>query len=139
MTHAFTFGEISSLDIGVTVESIFVGTPQRRKTEETVPFRSSPIDMDAIMGYPTFDERTITVKFWERLEAKKIAGRQQELSSMFLSGYRKERFIDSEQPDSVYMAQCSSMDFGESTRKHLKCTAVFKASPYRYVNGEEVL
>lgn len=63
--HDVTIGQISFTErLGVTIEEVKIGAPVPRKTEITIPFRNSTVDMDDVLGTKTYDDRTITVKFW---------------------------------------------------------------------------
>ncbi len=64
-TFTFDSKDITS-DYGYTLESLAIGAPVRRSTELTIPFASGVVDMDKIMGYATYDDRTITAKVWKK-------------------------------------------------------------------------
>lgn len=141
MKHSITFKDKNSLaDYGVYISSVVTGAPVVRKNEVTIPYRSSVIDMDKVAGYTTYDDRTITVSMWKKLQS--VAGVnkcQQELISWLLTDATKSKFEDSTDEYS-YNAYCSQLDFGESTAKVMKCTATFKASPFKVdKDGKEQL
>lgn len=70
--HDVTIGQISfTKRLGVTIEEVKIGAPVPRKTEITIPFRNSTVDMDDVLGTKTYDDRTITVKFWKRCTSLK--------------------------------------------------------------------
>lgn len=132
MIHTFYYKQKLSSDLGLIVSSIIIGAPISRKTEVTVPFRSSSIDMEKVVGYPTFDDRTITVKFWKRIDSREaVKACQSELNNWLLSDTTKSEFVDSDDEDYVYQAYCTGLDFSESTNRFLKCAASFKANPYK--------
>lgn len=136
--RTFTFGskDITS-DYGYTLDSLVIGPPVRRMTELTIPFSSGVVNMDEIMGYSTYDDRTITAKIWKRVDPTNRMTEQNKLVGDFLDKPGKRGFIDSLDKDSRYDAICTTMDFSESTRNYIKCTLTFKASPYRLVNDKE--
>ena len=139
--HTFTFdGKNSYADYGLTVESIDIGSPVRRQTEVTIPLRSSVIDIDEVASYTTYDDRTITVKVWCRLETpEQLYTLANTLTRAFLVGVGRKSFVDDDDPTSTYMAICTQISYSDSTRKHMRCTLTFKANPYRIVGGKDVL
>lgn len=143
MRHTFSYnGRQSYINYGVTVESIQAETPQPKKVEVEIPFRSSAIDMDEVIGYPTYADRTITVKFWKRCinreAVKKLAS---DINTWLMSDFVKKDFTDSDESLYIYKAYCSKTEFSESTNCFMRCTATFKASPYRIhkQTGKEVI
>lgn len=139
--HTITYENKNSFsDYGLTVGSVNVGPPVIRKNEVTIPYRSSVIDMDEVIGYPTYDDRTITVKMWKKLTSVEEVNKcQQELITWFLSDTTKSKLEDSADKY-YYNAYCSQLDFSESTAKVMMCTATFKAYPFKIAqNGEECI
>lgn len=64
MAKSFTFNGINSKTYGINLESYTIGTPAKRKTEVTVPFRSGTLDFSTFFtGENTFNDRAITIKF----------------------------------------------------------------------------
>lgn len=142
MIHFFDYCGYTSYMKGVIVESVIIGAPVPRKSEITIPFRSSVIDMEAVVGYPVFDDRTITAKFWCRVSGDiELKSKQTEVERWLLKQGIKSDFKDSDEKEYTYRAYCSGVDFTESTTTFMKCTATFKASPYKIKDstGEEVL
>lgn len=137
-TFTFDNRNITS-DYGYTLESLVIGAPVRRTTEVTIPFASGVIDMDQIMGYVTYDDRTITAKVWKKVNPADRMTEQNKLVQAFLSQTGRHKFIDSLDKESEYRAICTALDFGDTTRNYIKCTMTFKASPYRLINGSGVL
>ena len=132
MRHTFSYnGKESYINFGLTVESIETGSPTPRKVEVSIPFRSSTIDMDEVMGYPTYDDRTITVKFWKRcINRQAVKKLQNDINAWLMSDFLKKEFEHSDE-EYIYMAYCSGTDFKESTNTFMRCTATFKADPYK--------
>lgn len=142
MSYYFYYHGYAAYIKGFQVESVNIGPPVPRKNEITIPYRSSVIDMEEVVGYPVYDDRTITAKFWCRVSGREeLLAKQAEVEQWMLHTTRKSDFFDSASRDYAYHASCSSLDFGESTAKFLRCTATFKASPYKREAGtnKEVL
>ena len=137
-TFTFDSKDITS-DYGYTLESLAIGAPVRRSTELTIPFASGVVDMDKIMGYATYDDRTITAKVWKKVDPADRMNEQNKLVDAFLIQSDRRAFIDSLDEKSEYRAICTALDFGETTRNYVKCNMTFKASPYRLVDGSGVL
>ena len=132
MRHYFYFHGYATYIKGFHVESVVIGPPVPRKNEISIPYRSSVIDMDEVVGYSVYDDRTITAKFWCRVSGREeLLAKQAEAERWLLQPMRKSDFIDSASGDYAYHAYCSALDFGESTAKFLRCTVTFKASPYK--------
>ena len=128
----------SYLDFGITVESVKIDPPVPRKTEVTIPFSNSCIDMDEVVGYSTYDDRNITVKMWKKLTSVEAVKKcQQDIITWLLSDTKKSELKDNTDLY-YYKAYCSQLDFHESTSKIMQCVATFKANPYKYNKmGEE--
>lgn len=142
MRHYFYYHGYATYIKGFHVESVIIGSPVPRKNEITIPYRNSVIDMEKVVGYPVYDDRTITAKFWCRVSGRgELLEKQTEVERWLLHTTQKSDFIDSESRDYAYHAYCSSLDFGDSTAKFLRCTATFRASPHKREAGtnEEVL
>lgn len=82
-TFTFDSKDITS-DYGYTLESLAIGAPVRRSTELTIPFASGVVDMDKIMGYATYDDRTITAKVWKKVDPADRMNEQNKLVEDFL-------------------------------------------------------
>lgn len=142
MMHDVTIGQISfTKRLGVTIEEVKIGAPVPRKTEITIPFRNSTVDMDDVLGTKTYDDRTITVKFWKRCTSlKEVHESMTDTERWLLNINTKRSFTDSMDVAGadvskrglyIYNANVSSLDFSESTEKIMKCTATLKADPYK--------
>lgn len=140
--HDVTIGQISFTErLGVTIEEVKIGAPVPRKTEITIPFRNSTVDMDDVLGTKTYDDRTITVKFWKRCTSlKEVHESMTDTERWLLNINTKRPFTDSMDVAAgdkaraglyIYNAYVSSLDFSESTEKVMKCTATLKADPYK--------
>ncbi len=132
MKHYFYYHGYPTYIKGFQLESVVIGPPVPRKNEVSIPYRSSVIDMENVVGYPVYDDRTITAKFWCRVSGRgELLEKQAEAERWLLHTMQKSDFIHSASSNYAYHAYCSSLDFGESTAKFLRCTATFKASPYK--------
>ena len=146
--HDVTIGQRSFTErLGVTIEEVKIGAPVPRKTEITIPFRNSTVDMDDVLGTKTYDDRTITVKFWKRCTSlKEVHESMTDTERWLLNINTKRSFTDSmdvaradvsKRGLYIYNANVSSLDFSESTEKVMKCTATLKADPYKKFYSEE--
>ena len=131
--HDVTIGQISfTKRLGVTIEEVKIGAPVPRKTEITIPFRNSTVDM---------------VKFWKRCTSlKEVHKSMTDTERWLLNINTKRSFTDSMDVAGadvskrglyIYNANVSSLDFSESTEKIMKCTATLKADPYKKFYSEE--
>ena len=143
MIHTFQYhNKDSNSDYGLRLTSLDITPPTVRKTEVTIPFRSSTIDMEDVIGDPTYDDRTINVKFWRRCESRESRKRlEDDIIQWLMTSTKKDKFVDSDQPEKVFKACIMTLDFSESTNLILRGTLVLKANPY-YINkesGEEMI
>lgn len=142
-----TFNEHKSSDFGLTYESAVIGAPAKRKTELTIPFRDSSVDMSLINGKQTFDDRTLEYKFWKKVKnVSELRRCNFEITNWLLGVSGKMTLQDSKnvyeqrQKDGTtkiveeydeFEAECTAVDASESTAKILKLKITFKAAPYR--------
>lgn len=125
-------GKNSDIDYGLTIESFKVSPPVPRKTEITIPFRNSAIDMEKVVGYPVYDDRTITIKIWKKCSGPPaVEALQADITEWFMKSNEKKELEDYFHRGYIYKAYCSQIDYGESTRRVLRCTVTLKADPYR--------
>lgn len=127
--------------LGLTLGSATVGSAVPRRTEVTIPYRSSTIDLSRINGLQTYDDRTLSYKFWKRCKSRsEVLDARLKCERWFLD-ISKINFLY----DSVYgknrvdgydtlffVAACTSVDFSETTNNILRVTVTLKADPYLY-------
>lgn len=133
-----TIGQISfTKRLGVTIEEVKIGAPVPRKTEITIPFRNSTVDMDDVLGTKTYDDRTITVKFWKRCTSlKEVHESMTDTERWLLNINTKRSFTDSMDVAGadvskrglyIYNANVSSLDFSEMYGKVYEMYGYFES------------
>lgn len=134
---------------GMTMESRKIGLPVKRKTEITIPFRNSTIDISKINGMQTYDDRTLEYKFWKKCTDKRAAYRlQQQLSEWFYSNYDDGYSLGIGEKTILYdYLYCNNYKFATGRAVFraegdmeivvefgniVRATMTFKADPYLY-------
>lgn len=139
-----TTGGVSKGDtgtLGLTMESAVVGSAVPRRTKVTIPFRSGEVDLSRINGSQTYDDRTLTYKFWKRCTSQsEVLAARTDCEAWFLDICKVNYLHDTvfgtkkstDYPILQFVAACTSVDFSESTNNILRVTVTLTADPYLY-------
>lgn len=124
----------SYTDLGLTIQSLSVGYPNKRKMTETLPYISGQLDYSRAGDEPIYDEREITIVFNiipDRPGMVSALTLKSDVINWLMEPNNKTKLIDTFNPAYYYEAEVVQAPTYEDKGDYGYLTVIFSAYPFK--------